>query len=77
MSDVIVSLFLIVSVFGVVGFILWVWALIDCLLHETDEGNNRLIWMLVVILTNIIGALIYLILRRPMRVGQGKMPRRL
>jgi hypothetical protein len=52
---------------GLASFALWIWMLVDCLTKETDERNNRLIWTLVIILTQIIGALIYLIVRRPQR----------
>jgi hypothetical protein len=38
--------------------------LIDCAKNETDEGNHRLIWILVVALTGWIGALIYFFARR-------------
>lgn len=55
---------------GMVGlglFVLWVWALVEVLRFETDEKNQRLMWGLVVGLTYAVGALIYLIVRRPER----------
>ncbi|MGQ9678308.1 MAG: PLD nuclease N-terminal domain-containing protein [bacterium] len=48
-------------------FVLWIWVLIDLLTKETDENNQRLIWGLVVGFTYVIGALLYLIIRRPER----------
>lgn len=50
------------------AFVLWVWVLVDTLTRETDENNNRLIWGLVVGFTGIVGALIYLVVRRPERL---------
>jgi hypothetical protein len=48
--------------------VLWIWVLVDVLRHETDENNQRLIWGLVVGFTYVIGAVIYLIVRRPERI---------
>lgn len=56
---------------GIIGlglFALWVWTLIDLLTRETDENNQRLIWGLVVGLTYALGAVLYLIIRRPERI---------
>lgn len=49
--------------------ILWIWALVDCLVNEPSEPgkNDKLIWVLVIIFASFIGALIYLIVRRPQR----------
>ncbi|MGB9741954.1 MAG: PLD nuclease N-terminal domain-containing protein [candidate division WOR-3 bacterium] len=49
-------------------FILWIWTLVDVLTKESDENSNRLIWGLIVGLTYVIGAIIYLIVRRPERI---------
>ena len=59
-----------VLIFGLVGFggtILWIWMLIDCISNESSEGNDKLVWVLVIVLTQVLGALIYLIVRRPQR----------
>ena len=39
--------------------------LVDCLMHERSAGNDQLIWVLVIMLTNGIGALIYFFVCRP------------
>jgi hypothetical protein len=46
----------------------WIWALVDCLLHEPAQGNAKLIWIIVIVFTHGIGALLYLLLRRPRRM---------
>ena len=52
----------------VVGlFVLWIWTLIDCIKNESTEGNERIVWVVVIAVTHWIGALIYLIVRRPQR----------
>ena len=55
---------------GIVATVFWIWMLIDCVTKETNEGNNRLIWVLIIIFTHWIGALIYLIVRRPQRKAE-------
>ena len=55
---------------NILGLALWIWMLIECATKETDENNQRLIWVLIVALTSWIGALIYLIVRRPARIRE-------
>ena len=54
---------------GLAGTVLWLWMLIDCLTNEPSEGNDKLIWALVIIFANGIGALVYLLVRRPERIA--------
>ncbi len=48
-------------------FVLWIWTLIDCIKNEPAEGNERIVWVVVIAAAHWIGALIYLIVRRPKR----------
>ena len=55
---------LLILPFVILGFVFWLWMLIDCLKRSDDKfaigGNNaKLIWVLVIIFTGFIGALIY------------------
>jgi hypothetical protein len=51
------------------GFLaLWIWMLVDCAVNEPSEGNDKVVWILIIVLTNWIGALIYLFVRRPERI---------
>lgn len=61
LSEIIVILFVPVFLF-VIAF--WLWMLIDCLKRQDDKfavGGNyaKLIWVLVMIFTGFIGALLY------------------
>ena len=56
-----------VLLLGVVATAFWIWTLIDCVTKENNEGNHRLIWVLIIVFTHWIGALIYMIVRRPQR----------
>ena len=55
---------------GVAGTILWIWMLVDCATKEPSEGNDKVVWILVIIFTHWVGALIYLLVRRPQRIRQ-------
>ena len=48
-------------------FAFWVWMLVDCLQNEPSEGNEKLIWVLVIVLLYAVGALIYYFVRRSNR----------
>ncbi len=51
-------------ILGILGFVFWLWMLIDCLKRPDDKfaiGGNyaKLIWVLVIVFVGFIGALIY------------------
>lgn len=47
---------------------LWIWMLIECLTKESSEGNDKLVWAIVIVLTGCLGALLYFFVRRPERI---------
>ena len=49
------------------AFVFWVWMLVDCATKESSQGNDKIIWILVIIFTHWLGALIYYLVRRPER----------
>lgn len=51
-------------------FVFWIWMLIDCLKYESSTGNDKIIWALVIVFLNGIGALVYYFVRRPERIKQ-------
>ena len=57
-------------VLGIGGTILWVWMIIDCATNEPAEGNEKLVWILIIVLTHWVGSLLYFFLRRPQRIQQ-------
>jgi hypothetical protein len=46
----------------------WIWMLIDCATKEPSIGNDKLVWIIIIVFTNIIGALIYFFVRRVPRL---------
>lgn len=43
--------------------VFWVWMLVDCLMNESNEKNEKLLWALVLLFTNVLGAVLYFFLR--------------
>lgn len=58
---------------GVIGclivplMIFWIWMIVDCAKNERSEGNDKVVWILVICLAQWVGALIYFFARRPAR----------
>ena len=52
---------------GLLGTVFWIWMLIDCAMNEPSEGNDKLVWILVILFAHLLGALIYFFVRRPKR----------
>lgn len=52
---------------GVGGLVVWIYALIDVIRtpDERYETGTQLVWILVVLFANVIGAIIYLAIGRP------------
>jgi len=62
------------AVFAVIGLCLvvaavafWIWMIVDCATNEPSEGNDKLVWIVIIVFAQIIGALIYYFVRRPKR----------
>ncbi|MBV9689397.1 MAG: PLDc_N domain-containing protein [Ktedonobacteraceae bacterium] len=61
-------IFIFFFVIAILGTIFWIWMLIDCATKEPAEGSNKIVWILIILFTHFIGALIYYIVRRPERL---------
>ena len=51
-----------------VGF--WIWMLVECATKESSAGNDKLIWVLIILFTHLLGALLYCFIRRPSRKAE-------
>jgi hypothetical protein len=66
-----IALFLILLTFffialALAGTIFWIWMIVDCAQNRYLDSNTRIVWILVIVFTHLIGALIYLFAgRRP------------
>ncbi|MBK7405956.1 MAG: PLDc_N domain-containing protein [Phycisphaerales bacterium] len=50
--------------FGLACLLFWVWALVDAIKNPRLDSTTRLIWVLVILLANGIGALVYVLAGR-------------
>lgn len=60
----------IICLFGLIalfGTIFWIWMIIDCAKNEPGNTNDKIVWILIVVLLGFLGALVYFFARRPAR----------
>jgi hypothetical protein len=63
--------FVFAVILGIAGLIFWIWALVDAIRNPSLSDNERIVWVVVIVLTSWLGALIYLIMGRK---GSGSRP---
>jgi uncharacterized BrkB/YihY/UPF0761 family membrane protein len=53
------------------GFTFWISMIVDCVIHESSTGTDRVVWTIIIVFTYIVGAFIYyFVRRRPRRLAQ-------
>lgn len=50
---------LIIVALTVFIFVFWILMLVDCVKRKFKEGSDKIVWVIVIIFTQIIGAIIY------------------
>ena len=55
---------------AIVATIFWLWMLVDALVNER-RTEDKILWFLVIFFLNIIGAVIYFVVRR---AGRARLP---
>ncbi|MFH1303530.1 MAG: PLD nuclease N-terminal domain-containing protein [Planctomycetota bacterium] len=63
-------LILAVVAFIILQLVMWIWMLVDCLQNEPSTGNDKVIWVLLMVFLGVIGSLLYYFIRRPQRIEQ-------
>lgn len=61
------SFLLMMSLVMLAAFAFWIWALVDILGNEFT-GNNKLIWLLAVIMVPMIGMILYWFIGREQKI---------
>ena len=59
------GLFLMLGIFVLAASVFWIWMLIHAISNKGVTDNEKLIWVLVIVFTHFIGALIYFFVGRP------------
>lgn len=61
---------LLFGLLALLGFLFWLRALLDCATKESTEGNTKVVWVIIIVFTNIVGAVAYWLVRRPQRYAE-------
>jgi len=56
---VLIFLLILLLVLAIIAF--WIWMIIDCAKRKFKNKNEMIIWLLVIVLSHVLGALIYYI----------------
>jgi type VI protein secretion system component VasK len=59
-----ILLILLVIVVALAGSAFWIWMLVDCGTNKRISDSQRIVWLLVIIFTHLLGALIYFFVGR-------------
>ena len=51
-----------------IGFTFWLSVLVDCAMKESDRGNTKIVWIIIIVFTNLVGALVYFFVQRSRRL---------
>ncbi|MEK6947477.1 MAG: PLDc N-terminal domain-containing protein [Nanoarchaeota archaeon] len=54
-----VFLILLIIALAAAGFAFWIWMIIDCAKREFKKENEKVVWIVVVVVLGMIGATIY------------------
>jgi len=49
---------------GIALTVFWICMIVDCVKNEPSTGNDKIVWLLLLIFTHWVGALIYYYVRR-------------
>jgi hypothetical protein len=72
MVDPIILALYLLGLFGqgtlIIASIFWGWTLIDCVVKEPADYNDKIVWLLFIIFAPLLGAFAYYFFRRPERI---------
>ena len=58
--------FFITFVVGIFFFVFWILMLVDVIQRKFKKDNDKIIWILIIVFTNWVGAIIYyFVVRKP------------
>ena len=56
---IIIPMIIFFAILGVLLTVFWIWMLVDCVLNKKLTEGQKVLWMLLMIFTHLIGATIY------------------
>ena len=64
-------LWILMFILGIAALGVWIWALVDAIQNPALDSTMRIVWVLVIVFMQIIGAIIYLAVGRSRRTPSG------
>ncbi len=58
-------LLLLVGGFTLAAFVFWIWMLVHAITNKALTDTEKIVWVIVIVFTHFIGALIYFFVGRP------------
>ena len=55
---------------GIASTAFWIWMLVDCCANEPSEGNDMVVWILLIVFLQFICAVVYYFARRQPRLAR-------
>jgi hypothetical protein len=52
------------------AFAFWIWMLVDCATKESEQGSTKIVWIIIIAVTGVVGAGVYWFMRRPQRIEE-------
>lgn len=68
---------ILITIVGLAATAFWIWAIVDVVKVPDDsmfKTGNKLVWVLVVVLAQVIGAIIYVAVGRPSPANRAARP---
>jgi len=59
-----------IAVFFLLGPVLWIAALVSCIKNESPTDNTKVVWVVLIAVFQVFGALAYFLIRRPQRIRE-------
>jgi heme/copper-type cytochrome/quinol oxidase subunit 2 len=61
---------------AVLGFIIWIWALVHMLTNTQLQGTDKIVWAIVIVFLNVLGAILYFVLSPGLRLNAQEQVRK-
>jgi hypothetical protein len=63
-----ILIFFLVVILAILALIFWIFMIVDCAKRKFKDENEKVVWIIVIVFANWIGALIYyFVVKRPNR----------
>lgn len=57
-------LMIVVALLGLVGTVVWLWAIVDAIRNPVLSGTARAVWVFGIVITGLIGVILYVLIGR-------------